>query len=247
MRYTNTIVCSLFAMTSMVGCTTDNTAEEDAAADAAPDGKADAAGFRLGLFTADEPDGVANEPIAVAFHENGQLDFTRFTNDEYKTEYSQGTFKVYTYAGHNRIRLTATDGAVLLRSDWSIDANGALELGDKSWVQTTRSATDLASCITMQVQDENAFEESLSVYEYPDVSLETAGSSYAMHVGDSSFDATDATFTVSKAGAELVASAALASYTVTMRVSNAAPRRGELLYKADGDAGPHIVANIVCR
>jgi hypothetical protein len=247
MRYTNTIVCSLFAMTSIVGCATDDTAEEDAAADAAPNGKADAAGFRLGLFTVDEPDVEAKVPIAVAFHENGQLDFTRFTSDDYKTEYSQGTFKVYTYRGQNRIRLTASDGSVLLRSGWSIDADGALEFGDQSWVQATRSPTDVASCITMQVQDENAFEESLSVYEYPDVSLETVGSSYTMHIGDSSLDATEATFMVWKTVPSLVASAVLASYTVTMRVSNVAPRRGELLYQAHGDAAPHTVANIVCR
>ena len=241
MRFATTTL-SLLVVTSLVACA-DSTDEEDAIADAAPSGKADAPEFPLGQFTTVDIDHEAKEPLIAVFHEDGQLDYTRF-EDDYETKYFKGTFKLYEYRGRDRIRLTDKSGNVLLRSDWTVD--NCLELGGETFCQSTPPETNVANCIAMQVVDTGLFEEGFTEYEYPDVEIAKDGTSYEITLGSGSLDSSDGPITVTNGARELVANATLGDAKLTLEVANEAPRRGQIRYD-DAESDPHLMAHIVCR
>jgi hypothetical protein len=249
MRPLPTIVRTLFLATSLVACVGggDDDAAEDAAADAAPSGKADAFGFSVGPYSTFEIEQVDREAVMAVFHEDGQMDFTRIAG-EYDTEYLTGTYKLYRYAGRDRIRLTDDDGRVILRSDWAREADGGLMFADKSWYQPRMLPDDVLDCVTMHVRDSGVFEEGLSVYEYPGVSVTREGTGLALHLGASYFDASEAEVTLSTEGAESVATATTSDdFVYGLRVANTAPRRGEVFYQETKSSPRQVVADVVCR
>ncbi len=246
-----TLVCTLAAVLPLVACaSSDPTAEEDAAADAAPSGKSDASGFAPGWYRTFEVEYADNEPLTAIFHENGAVDMAIFLGEEnYDTEYVMGTYKVYTYAGRDRLRITREDGSVVLRTDWSRLDDGKLSFSGKEWYQPRQLPEEEIDCLTMFVSDPTVLEEGLSVYEYPEVSLDKEVAGYALDLGAASFDATESTLKIADKPTEVVVTATLndGGYGYGIRVSKTEPRRGEVFSFEDAAGPQQTFANIICR
>jgi hypothetical protein len=239
---------SLVALSSLVGCAANGMDEEDAAADAAPSGKSDGIGFATGPYQTLEIDYLADEPLLAWFHDNGDVDFTRFISEDQETESFQGTYKLYRYGGKDRIRLADADGNVLLRSDRTTNAAGKLEFGGETWYQARKSPDDLVDCLAIHVVTYESLEESLTEWEYPDAQVTKVGTSYELRLGASSFDAAESTIEVTNGPSELVATSTTPEgYQFGLRVPAAAPRRGEIFFRDAGATETTTVANIVCR
>ena len=221
---------TLIAISSLVGCAANGMDEEDAAANAAPSGKSDGASIPSGPYTTSEIDYVADEPVLAWFHDDGKVDFTWFVDDSNTTEYAQGTYKLYKYGGHDRIRITDADGNVLVRSDRTATPNGGFDFGGESWFQGKRNAEDLVDCLAIHVRTYESLEESLTEWEYPDVSVRKDGTSYSLELGASSYDAADSTISVTDGATELVAtSTSPDGYVSDPRLrGHTAPRRSLL-------------------
>lgn len=243
------IALPFLALSSLVACATEaQDDEEDAIADAAPSGKSDASGFPTGPYVARESEFLPGAAISAYFHETGQVDLTRVLSEDFDNEYVTGTFKIYKYAGKDRVRITSDDGTVVLRSDWAVGDDGDMEFADKAWYQPRRLPEEIIDCLTMNVVDNGVFEESLSTWEYPNVSLQKEGTEYSLHIGGSSFDATEAKITLTDKPTEQVATAILEDdYGYGIRVPKASPRRGEVFFLETAAGTPQMVANIVCR
>ncbi len=238
------MVAPLFAVTALVACTDEGFEDEDAIADAAPTGKADNAAFS-GPYTTLDIDHEDNEPLIAIFHEDGQLDYVRIDGD-YDSEYFQGTFQLYKYQGRDRIRLKDENGRILLRSDWTADET-SLEFGGETWTQSDPPTENAANCIAVDIIDSNIFEEGLSTYEYPDVSVEPEGTTWNLSIGAASIDSTEAEITVSDGATKLQVNADMGDgEKMEIVVPKAAPRRGVINYTDESD-GERELATIVCR
>jgi hypothetical protein len=236
---------ALLATSSLVGCAANGNEEEDAAADVAPSGKSDGVSFATGPLQVVDIDYVGDEPLLAWFHDNGDVDFTRFTDaDNNEVEYVQATYKLYRYAGKDRIRLTDADGNVLLRSDRAY-ADGRAEFAGESWYQPRKLDNEVVDCLAMKVADYTQLEESLTEWEYPNVSLDKTGTTYTLDLGGSSFDEDDATLEVTDSAGTLEATATVESdFVYGLRVSAG---RGTVFIRDSSTSAPTEVATVVCR
>jgi hypothetical protein len=240
----------LAALLATTACAAVDSSEEDAAA--VVDGKADGASLQ-GIFHGDAP-GIQ----VLALHgpdrkapagTTGYFDMSRTTDEGgYEAEHLQGTYKLYRYHGHDRIRLNDAEGNELLREDWSY-ANNQLTLGEAALDRRHALPEELVDCVALNVADPTILTESFSVFEYPSVSAEGAptGDATSLSIGGSVFDAAQATLTTKRTSTALTVTAATTSdETFTLRVPNAAPRRGTLTYQPKGE--PAIVlADVICH
>lgn len=239
------------ACLTLIACTTTES-EEDADA-AAGDGKADALGFRFGPFTALDPsDGTDKMPLVVMFHkpdgsedgDHGQFDLTRLRDTDAEL-YQTGTFKLYTWGGRKRIRFSTYDGDVILRADWRYD-HGTFVLDGTEMTGSRKLANELVSCLAVQVLDSNVFEEGLTVYEYPNVSVDMDGANLLVNLGSSFIDHTEAMISLASTAQQFEARVETSHSTYTVRVPTKTPRRGEVLVKPSGEREA-TVAKIVCQ
>lgn len=244
-----TAVATLLAVSA--GCATEGDAfgDEDAAA-ASVDGKSDGSTFALGPYMNGSYD--EGTPLLAHFHapggqpdgETGLVDYVDYAADE--ARYVAGSFKVYKYRGRDRLRITDDEGRVVLRTDWSY-ADNRLTLGEAELYQPRQLPEELVSCLAVDVLDYGWFEESLTEWEYPNVSVDREGTAMSFSIGGSSYTEEDgATFSLARSLDVFEAVAALDGYKVTVRVPNAGPRRGQILVQEDGGE-PRAIATIVCR
>lgn len=237
----------LLALVGCVSSSSDDFAEEDAAADAASSGKADdGSGFELGLFSS-HPDRVtAGTPVLAAFHQDGQLDLA-VAVDEAEDAYLRGTFKVYRYGGRDRIRLMDEQGEVLLRSDWSVE-EGRLVFGDETWYHHEKASADTVECLAMEIFDSSLFADRFSVRTYPEVQIGRSSIS-GRHVGNIGWDAlVGSEITVEDTAAELTATIVLRTgHVLELRVPNRQPRRGQLSLRTNAQSAASPLASVVCR
>jgi hypothetical protein len=223
--------------------------EEDVAA---ASGKADGASVQ-GIFHSDAP-GIQ----VIALHgadrtapagTTGYFDMSRTTDEDgYESEHLQGTYKLYRYAGKERIRLNDADGNELLRENWSYK-NNELTVGETSLNRNFALAEEMVSCVALNVTDPTILQESLSVFEYPNVGVDgpAGGDATVLSIGGSSFDASEMALTTKRTATELtVAAAWTEDETLTLRVPNAAPRRGTVTYQRKGEAAV-VLADVICH
>lgn len=237
------------ALISSAACTAVEQDEDDVAA---ASGKADGASVQ-GIFHSDAP-GIQ----VIALHgadrsapagTTGYFDMSRTTDEEgYVSEHLQGTYKLYRYGGKERIRLNDADGNELLRDNWSYK-NNELTVGDISLRRNSPLAEEMVSCVALNVTDPTILQESLSVFEYPNVSVDGAagGDATVLSIGGSSFDASELALTTKRTATDLTVSAAWTEEeTLTLHVPNAAPRRGTVIYQRKGEAAV-VLADVICH
>jgi hypothetical protein len=252
MRASIALSTALLSLASLVGCAadTDSAAEEDAAA-ASSDGKMDGSSFALGPYINWSPED--GKPQLAYFHapsaadpagESGMVDYVSFDEEAYEAPYALGSFKVYQWRGRDRIRVTDADGKVLLRTDWSY-ADGALTIDGAELTQPRKLPEEMVDCLGVDIK-EYWFEEGFTQWEYPDLSVDKEATGYSMNIGSWRLDSTEATITVKDTTSAFEASAALDGYTVSLKVDNKVPRRGQVVVK-EGTDPETLVANVVCR
>ncbi len=237
------------ALITSTACTAVEQDDEDAAA--AIDGKADGASIQ-GIFHSDAP-GVQ----VIALHgpgrtaptgATGYFDMSRTTDaDGYESEHVQGTYKLYRFNGKNRIRFNDADGNEVFRDNWSYK-NNQFVVGETTLGRRFALAEDMVDCVALNVADPSVLDESFSVFEYPSVSAEgpANGNATSLSIGGSGYDAADSTLTTKRTATDLTVTAANDSETFTLRVSNAAPRRGTLTYQEKGQEA-FVLANVICH
>ncbi|MBP9086542.1 MAG: hypothetical protein KBG15_10525 [Kofleriaceae bacterium] len=223
--------------------------EEDVAA---ARGKADGASVQ-GIFHSDGP-GIQ----VIALHgadssapagSTGFFDMSRTVDEDgYVAEHLQGTYKLYRFGGKDRIRLNDADGNELLRENWSYKDN-QLALGDISLWRNSPLAEEMVSCVALNVTDPTILQESLSVFEYPNVSVDgvAGGDANVLSIGSSGFDASEMALTTTRTATDLIVSAAWTEEeTLTLSVPNAVPRRGTVTYQRKGEAAV-VLADVICH
>jgi hypothetical protein len=222
-------------------------------------GKADDLGFVAGYYlnvgwSEGEGEG-AGEPVVAIFHQPdgtepegtaGRFDLSRHRG-EYEFEYLSGYYELSQDRDGARVRLLDVDGAEVASYGWSY-ASRALTLDEvKLILVESPSATDVVSCLVVDVVDSSVYEESLSVYEYPFVSVERAANgAVTLWIGSSVLEAPDAAVTLVEQDGAVTATATRDGYQDVIRVPGGTLRRGEILAGAAGDE-PQLVARIVCR
>ena len=247
MKIPSLVIAAL--LTSTACGAVDQEQEEDVAA---ASGKADGASIQ-GIFLSDAP-GIQ----VIALHgadrsaptgTTGFFDLSRTTDEDgYVSEHLQGTYKLYRYAGKERIRLNDADGNELLREDWSYK-NKTLSIGETDLNRDFGLAEEMVSCVALNVSDLTILEESFTVFEYPHVSVDGAagGDATVLSIGGSSFDASEMALTTKRTATELTVSAARSEdETLTLRVPNAVPRRGTVTYQRKGEAAV-VLADVICH
>jgi hypothetical protein len=251
------VVFHAAAILSLSACT-DATSEEEAEAEAeaAADGKTDQLAFPLGHYLpVDDYYDEGNErlPLIAAFHakdagvpatDHGHFDLVRYDGD-YGSTYASGTFKVYKWQGRDRIRFTTYAGRVIWRTDWGREDN-KLVLDGHGMYQPNRLEEELVDCLAVDVLDNNVFEESLSTWEYPSVSVSKDGDDLELSIGSSSFTPDEAEITLEQTAGELVARAQASEGAYSLHVSAKSPRRGEIRFQ-ETDGEQTTIAKVVCR
>ncbi len=242
------LATSLYAATLILSaCGASGDDEADAEANG---GKSDAEGFQFGVFDNvkefDQED-VEGLPLVAAFHadkgaidagENGTFDLVRYTGD-YESNYTTGTFKLYTYGGKKKIRLSDEKGTVLERLDWSM--KGAdLVLGGEAMSPLSKLDGQLISCLSL-----DADYADFSDWEYPEVSVskDEAGK-LEMKIGSMNFDESEGKITLTEANGRFKAVYTAEKQKHTIDVPLDGRRKGDVEGDIDGDS---INAMILCR
>lgn len=244
MNRTLSITLSFLVISPFAACTDESESGEDAAADAAPlGGKSDGSGLRTGRYLSFGS--APGEPLFAAFHEDGQFDVTMVAEDD-ATEYHQGTYKTYRYGGSDRVRLTDTDGSVLLRADWLYKGADLLQVADVTFYREEAFADNLVDCLAMSIHDRSLGAD-FNEHNGPSVMVTKVGSTYELVLGSKLFEAPNTKFEVKNSATEVaVVTTTDTGAQFTVSHSKSTPRRGEVMYRKDSSSQPTLMASIVC-
>jgi hypothetical protein len=231
-------------------------ADEDAvAADPGSGAKADEAGFVAGHYFNAMWAQAAGEPLVAIFHQAdgsephgsaGRFDLARHLGD-YEFEYLSGYYALLTDRGTPRLRLATAGGEPLADYDWSY-ASRTLMLGETALtLAPSPAAEERLTCLVVDVVDPTVYEESLSVYEYPAVSVpRAADGTVSLWLGSTVLEAPDAVVAVAERDGATVVTATHDGFQDVISVPNDKLRRGEILAGPASET-PTLVARIVCQ
>lgn len=179
----------------------------------------------------------------------GVFDLTRSTDEDgYEHELIRGTYKFYKYRGEERIRFMNDGGDVVLRAPIAINGE-VLTVGESELYQQRFNDEHLRDCLAANIADYGVFSESLTVNEYPYVTIFGGPDATAVDIGGSGYLADDAVFDTRYLSHELTVTITPnnSSEVYTLRIDDVVPLRGELyVSERDSQEAPSLVANIIC-